>query len=46
MMIMTPLQQGQRCQLENGNNAIVARATTPPQIKGNNAIVTRAAMPA
>ncbi len=46
MMTTTPLQQGQQCQLEDGDNAITTRATTPLQIKGNNAIVTRAMMPA
>jgi hypothetical protein len=45
-MIMMPLQQGQQHQLEDGNDAIAMRATTPPQIKGNDAIVTRATTPA
>jgi hypothetical protein len=46
MITTTPLQQGQQCQLEDGNNAIATRATTPSWIKGNNAIVTRATTPA
>jgi hypothetical protein len=32
--------------LEDGNNAIAMRATTPSQIKGNSTIVMRAMMPA
>jgi hypothetical protein len=46
MMTMTPLQQGQQCQLEDGNNTITTRATTPLQIEGDNAVVMRATMPA
>jgi hypothetical protein len=46
MMTTTQLQQGQQCQLEDGNNAIMTRATMPSRIKGDNAIVTRATMPA
>jgi hypothetical protein len=46
MMTMMPLQQGQGCQLEEGNNAIATRETMPFWIKGNNIIVTRATMPA
>jgi hypothetical protein len=46
MMKTTPFQQGQQRQLEDGNNAISTRATTPSRIRGNNAIVTRVKMPA
>jgi hypothetical protein len=46
MMMTTLLQWGQQCQLEDGNDAIATRATTPLQIKSNNAIVTRAMTPA
>jgi hypothetical protein len=46
MMTTTPLQRGQQCQLEDGNNAITTRATTPSWIKVNNAIVMRVTMPA
>jgi hypothetical protein len=45
MMTTTPLQQGQQCQLEDGNKAIATRATTPLQIKDNDSIVMRATMP-
>jgi hypothetical protein len=45
MMTMMRLQQGQQCQLEDGNNGIMTRATMPSWIKGNNAIVTRVMMP-
>jgi hypothetical protein len=38
MMTMTPLQQGQWCQLKDSNNAIAMRATTPLRIKGDGAI--------
>ncbi len=37
MMTMTPLQQGQYCQLEDGNDASGMRATMPLRIKGNGA---------
>ncbi len=46
MMTTMPLQQEWQCQLEDGNNTIVTRATKLSWIKGNNAIVTRATMPA
>jgi hypothetical protein len=46
MMTTTPLQLGHRCQLEDSNNTITTRATTPSRIKGNNTIVTRATVPA
>jgi hypothetical protein len=46
MMTTTPLQQGQQCQLKDGNNAITTRATTPSRIKGDNTIIKRATMPA
>jgi hypothetical protein len=46
MMTTTPLQQGQQQQLEDRNDTIMTRATTPSQIRGNNAIVMRAFMPA
>ncbi len=46
MMMTMPFQQGQRHQLEDDNNAIATRATTPSQIKGNNTIVPRATTPA
>jgi hypothetical protein len=45
MMMMTPLQQGQLCQLEDGDDTIATKATMPLQIKGNNAIVMRATTP-
>jgi hypothetical protein len=40
------LKGGQQCQLEDGDNTIATRETTPSRIKGNDAIVTRAMMPA
>jgi hypothetical protein len=46
MMTKTPLQQGQQRQLEDSNNTIVKRETTPLRIKSNNAIIKRATMPA
>jgi hypothetical protein len=46
MMMKMPLQQGQQRQLEDGNDVITTRATSPPQIKGGNAIVMSATMPA
>jgi hypothetical protein len=42
MMTKTPLQQGQQCQLEDGNGTIATRETTSLQIMGNNVIVMRA----
>jgi hypothetical protein len=41
-----PLQQGQQRQLEDNDNTIAKRETTPLQIKGRNAIVMRSMMPA
>jgi hypothetical protein len=46
MMAKTPFQQGQQRQLDDDNDAIATRETTPSWIKGHNAIVTRATMPA
>ncbi len=45
-MMTLALHQGQWCQLENGNNAIVTRATTLLWIKSNEPIVVRAKTPA
>jgi hypothetical protein len=45
MKTTLPLQQGQQGQLEDGNNAIMTRATTLLQIKHNNTIVTRETTP-
>jgi hypothetical protein len=45
MMTTTPLQQGQQCQLEDSNNTIATRATTPLQIKGKDTIVRRETTP-
>ena len=41
MMMETPLQQGQKCQLENGNEAIATREIMLSGIKGDEAFVTR-----
>jgi hypothetical protein len=46
MMMLVPLQQGQQSQLEDNNDTITMRVTTPSRIKGNNAINTRPTMPA
>jgi hypothetical protein len=46
IMTMMPLQQGWQHQLEDGNNALTKRETTPSLIKGNDAILTRATTPA
>jgi hypothetical protein len=46
MMMTMPLQRGWQRQLEDGNNAIAMRETTPLRIKGDGVIVTRATTPA
>jgi hypothetical protein len=46
MMTTTPLQQGQHCQLEDGNDAIATSASMPSRIKDNDTNVTRATLPA
>jgi hypothetical protein len=46
MMTKTSLQQGQGCQLENGDDAIAIKETMLSLIKGDKVIVTRATTPA